>query len=158
MLNLIKKLVREDGGQDLAEYGIALAVIAIGAALIAVAIGSDVQTLGRTRSRLSTPPSRPRRNLRHERALPGTAAHVAVPGTPIGSPSSNRPRGGWMMRIERVIAFIRKDEGQDLAEYGIALAVVAIGIALIAVAIGSDVSTLWSNAQPVIRSVIDAEP
>ena len=45
MLNLFKKLVREDGGQDLAEYGIALAVIAIGAALIAVAIGSDVQTL-----------------------------------------------------------------------------------------------------------------
>jgi len=45
MLNLIKKLVREDGGQDLAEYGIALAVIAIGAALIAVAIGTDVETL-----------------------------------------------------------------------------------------------------------------
>ena len=45
MLNLIKKLVREDGGQDLAEYGIALAVIAIGAAVIAVAIGSDVETL-----------------------------------------------------------------------------------------------------------------
>ena len=45
MLNLIKKLVREENGQDLAEYGIALAVIAIGAALIAVAIGSDVETL-----------------------------------------------------------------------------------------------------------------
>ncbi len=45
MLNLIKKLVREEGGQDLAEYGIALAVIAIGAALIAVAIGSNVETL-----------------------------------------------------------------------------------------------------------------
>ena len=45
MLNLIKKLVREDGGQDLAEYGIALAVIAIGAAVIAVAIGTDVETL-----------------------------------------------------------------------------------------------------------------
>ena len=36
MLNLIKKLVREENGQDLAEYGIALAVIAI---------GSDVETL-----------------------------------------------------------------------------------------------------------------
>jgi len=45
MLNLIKKLVREEGGQDLAEYGIALAVIAIGAAAIAVAIGGDVNTL-----------------------------------------------------------------------------------------------------------------
>ena len=45
MLNLIKNLVRNDEGQDLAEYGIALAVIAIGAALIAVAIGTDVQSL-----------------------------------------------------------------------------------------------------------------
>ena len=45
MLSLIKKLVREEGGQDLAEYGIALAVIAIGAAAIAVAIGGDVNTL-----------------------------------------------------------------------------------------------------------------
>ena len=45
MLNLVKKLVREEAGQDLAEYGIALAVIAIGAAAIAVAIGTDVNTL-----------------------------------------------------------------------------------------------------------------
>ena len=45
MLNLVKKLVREEAGQDLAEYGIALAVIAIGAAAIAVAIGTDVQSL-----------------------------------------------------------------------------------------------------------------
>lgn len=45
MLNVIKKLVREEGGQDLAEYGIALAVIAVGAAAIAVAIGTDVNTL-----------------------------------------------------------------------------------------------------------------
>ena len=45
MLTVIKKLVREEGGQDLAEYGIALAVIAVGAAAIAVAIGTDVNTL-----------------------------------------------------------------------------------------------------------------
>lgn len=45
MINLVKKLVREDGGQDLAEYGIALAVIAIGAGAIAVAIGGNVNTL-----------------------------------------------------------------------------------------------------------------
>ena len=53
---------------------------------------------------------------------------------------------------------VRKDEGQDLAEYGIALAVIAIGAALIAVAIGSDLQTLWSNAQTNIQSVVDAEP
>ena len=45
MFKLFSKLVREESGQDLAEYGIALAVIAIGAAAIAVAIGTDVQTL-----------------------------------------------------------------------------------------------------------------
>jgi Flp pilus assembly pilin Flp len=45
MLTMLKRLVREESGQDLAEYGIALAVIAGIVALIAVAIGQDVQTL-----------------------------------------------------------------------------------------------------------------
>jgi Flp pilus assembly pilin Flp len=63
-----------------------------------------------------------------------------------------------MTLIERAATFVRNDDGQDLAEYGIALAIVAIGIALIAVAIGSDVTTLWSNAQPIIQTVIDSEP
>ena len=45
MLSILKNLVREESGQDLAEYGIALAVIAAGAAAIAVAIAADVNTL-----------------------------------------------------------------------------------------------------------------
>jgi Flp pilus assembly pilin Flp len=45
MFDLMKKLVRDEAGQDLAEYGIALAVIAVGAAAIALAIGTDVNTL-----------------------------------------------------------------------------------------------------------------
>ena len=45
MMNLIKKLVTDDSAQDLAEYGIALAVIAVGAAIIAVAVGGNVNTL-----------------------------------------------------------------------------------------------------------------
>jgi Flp pilus assembly pilin Flp len=45
MFGLLKKLVVEESGQDLAEYGIALAVIAAGAAAIAVVIAGDVQTL-----------------------------------------------------------------------------------------------------------------
>lgn len=53
---------------------------------------------------------------------------------------------------------IREDDGQDLAEYGIALAVIALGTILLALAIGTDVQSLWSNAQPKLRSVIDAEP
>lgn len=52
---------------------------------------------------------------------------------------------------------VRKDGGQDLAEYGIALAVIAIGAAAIAVAIGTDVQTLWSNAQDAIASAVAAE-
>jgi Flp pilus assembly pilin Flp len=45
MVNLIKKLVKDESGQDLAEYGIALAVIAVAAGGIAVAIAGDVGTL-----------------------------------------------------------------------------------------------------------------
>ena len=48
MRNLIQKLVRDESGQDLAEYGIALAVIAIGAAAAAVVIAGDVTTLWET--------------------------------------------------------------------------------------------------------------
>ena len=45
MLTLIKKLIRDENGQDLAEYGIALAVIGAGAALAAIAIAGDVNKL-----------------------------------------------------------------------------------------------------------------
>jgi Flp pilus assembly pilin Flp len=45
MLTILKKLVRDDNGQDLAEYGIALAVIGVGAALAAIAIAGNVSTL-----------------------------------------------------------------------------------------------------------------
>lgn len=48
MLTLLKKLVRETDAQDLAEYGIALAVISVGAAAAAVAIAGDIQTLWST--------------------------------------------------------------------------------------------------------------
>jgi Flp pilus assembly pilin Flp len=45
MRNLISKLVADESAQDLAEYGIALAVVAAGAALAAKAISTDVGTL-----------------------------------------------------------------------------------------------------------------
>ena len=45
MFDVLKKLVRDEAGQGLAEYGIALAVIAAGAGLIAVAIGGQVNVL-----------------------------------------------------------------------------------------------------------------
>jgi len=49
---------------------------------------------------------------------------------------------------------VREESGQDLAEYGIALAVIAAGAAAIAVAIAGDVNTLWSNAQTAINSAV----
>ncbi len=45
MMNLLKKLVRDDKGQDLAEYGIALAIIGAGAAAAAVVIATNVNQL-----------------------------------------------------------------------------------------------------------------
>jgi Flp pilus assembly pilin Flp len=45
MLSLMKKLVWDESGQDLAEYGIALAVIAGGAAAAAVIISGLVNQL-----------------------------------------------------------------------------------------------------------------
>ena len=48
------------------------------------------------------------------------------------------------------------DEGQDLAEYGIALAVIAAFVVAIAVGIATDVNTLWSNAQTSINSAATA--
>lgn len=55
MFDVLKKLVRDEGGQDLAEYGIALAVIAGGLGLIAVAIATDVETLwSNAQSEIST--------------------------------------------------------------------------------------------------------
>jgi Flp pilus assembly pilin Flp len=49
---------------------------------------------------------------------------------------------------------VKDETAQDLAEYGIALAVIAIGAGVIAVAIAGDVKTLWSNAQAAIHSAV----
>jgi Flp pilus assembly pilin Flp len=57
--------------------------------------------------------------------------------------------------VFNLINKLMKDEsGQDLAEYGIALAVIAVTAGAIAVAIAGDVGTLWSNAQTAIHSAV----
>jgi Flp pilus assembly pilin Flp len=43
---------------------------------------------------------------------------------------------------------------QDLAEYGIALAVIGVGVALAAIAIGGNISTLWSKANSIIATTV----
>jgi Flp pilus assembly pilin Flp len=49
-MNWLKKLWKHEAGQDLAEYGIALAVIAAGAGAAAIAISGSVNTLWTTAS------------------------------------------------------------------------------------------------------------
>ena len=48
------------------------------------------------------------------------------------------------------------DAGQDLAEYGIALAVIGAIAAAAAIVIANDVGTLWSRAQNLIDSAATA--
>lgn len=48
---------------------------------------------------------------------------------------------------------LRRDRrAQDLAEYGIALGVIAVGVGVIAVAIGGDIVTIWTTAQAAIAA------
>jgi Flp pilus assembly pilin Flp len=50
--------------------------------------------------------------------------------------------------------FIVEDGGQDLAEYGIALAVIGLVAAGAAVVIATNVGSLWSRAQSVIATAV----
>jgi Flp pilus assembly pilin Flp len=49
--------------------------------------------------------------------------------------------------------FVTDDTGQDLAEYGIALAIIGTIAGLVAIFVAQDVSTLWSRANGVVDSV-----
>lgn len=57
------------------------------------------------------------------------------------------------LMMKRLIA---EEQAQDLAEYGIALAVISVLAALVAIVIAQDVGTLWSQAQNVISSATNA--
>ena len=51
-----------------------------------------------------------------------------------------------------VARLVVDNQGQDLAEYGIALAVIGTIAAAAAIVIAQDVGTLWSRAQNMIDS------
>ena len=59
-----------------------------------------------------------------------------------------------------MLALLRKlvqdESAQDLAEYGIALAVIGVGAAAAAIVISGNVSTLWSSANSIIASAATA--
>ena len=50
--------------------------------------------------------------------------------------------------------FVKEDLAQDLAEYGIALAIVATAAITAALLIKGDVTLLWSQAQVAIHSAL----
>ena len=52
--------------------------------------------------------------------------------------------------LAKLTHLVSDDSGQDLAEYGIALAVIGTLAAAAAIVIAQDVGTLWSQAQSVI--------
>jgi Flp pilus assembly pilin Flp len=56
-----------------------------------------------------------------------------------------------VLLLRRLIA---DESAQDLAEYGVAIAVIGAVGGLAAAAISGSVSTLWSNAQSIIQSSV----
>ena len=53
--------------------------------------------------------------------------------------------------MEFVNSFVREEEGQDVLEYGLLMAFVAV-VAFVAIqAVGTDIGTLWTN----IRTNVD---
>ncbi len=56
--------------------------------------------------------------------------------------------------VELIKRLLRDQTAQDLAEYGIALAVIGAGAAIAAVAIAGNVNTLWSMANSIITNAV----
>jgi Flp pilus assembly pilin Flp len=50
---------------------------------------------------------------------------------------------------------IHEEWGQDLAEYGLALAVIAGGATVAAIAFALNVNTVWASANAAIQSAAD---
>ena len=53
MMTLLEALARDDHGQDMAEYGIALAIIAVSVAAAAMAISNNIQQIWNTTSSIT---------------------------------------------------------------------------------------------------------
>jgi Flp pilus assembly pilin Flp len=52
----------------------------------------------------------------------------------------------------RLLKFVRDEQGQDLIEYTLLLAFVALASAALFVSTGGSVSTIWGNASGVLAS------
>lgn len=56
--------------------------------------------------------------------------------------------------LKTISALLSDDSAQDLAEYGIALAVIGLAAGAAAVAISTNVGTLWTNASSIIADAL----
>lgn len=56
--------------------------------------------------------------------------------------------------LEFIKKLVTDERGQDLAEYGIALAVIAVGVGAVALAMRGSISQLWENADSAIKSAL----
>jgi Flp pilus assembly pilin Flp len=57
-------------------------------------------------------------------------------------------------RMNRVRNLLVDEAGQDLAEYGIALAIIAIGAAAVAVVVAGDVQSIWEASRDAIQAIL----
>ena len=56
--------------------------------------------------------------------------------------------------MNRLWRLLVDDAGQDLAEYGIALAIIALGAAAVAAVVAGDVSAIWEASRDAIEDAL----
>ena len=95
------------------------------------------------------------------RASPGASSEAIVPppdGTTLALPVGEPARDEETVRKEDLMIttifkkLVSDERAQDLAEYGIAMTVIAAGVFLVAAAIRNNVLTLWSAASAIIAA------
>lgn len=54
----------------------------------------------------------------------------------------------WLRKL------LADESGQDFVEYGIALAIIALGATAVAVIIGADVTDIWEASRDAVQAVL----
>lgn len=57
--------------------------------------------------------------------------------------------------IKRFLDRLADESGQNIAEYGIALAIIALGAAAVAALVAGDVAAIWEASRDAIQNVIN---
>jgi Flp pilus assembly pilin Flp len=64
----------------------------------------------------------------------------------------------WINVMSRIRSLRDEEEGQDLIEYTLLLAFVALASAALFIAAGNSVNTIWSAANTLLKSAADQIP